>query len=162
MVITIHSSVHGTHNVIYDDSDHDIVSKHTWCLHKRKKGGGIYAVTNTKRPNKKLLSMEHVIMGSIWIDHINLDSLDNRRINLRKATRSQNAFNHKVKRDCKSGYKGVGLIIPKYGKPYYQVACCAHGKRVYGGVFSDPIVAAKRYNELAMQLHGEFANLNKI
>ncbi|GAH20073.1 unnamed protein product, partial [marine sediment metagenome] len=41
------------------------------------------------------------------IDHINRDGLDNRKCNLRPCTNSQNQKNSKLRKDNKSGLRGV-------------------------------------------------------
>ena len=43
------------------------------------------------------------------IDHANRDKTDNSIENLRLATRSQNNINSKIRKDSKSGFKGVHL-----------------------------------------------------
>jgi len=47
-------------------------------------------------------------------------------------------------------------------KGQFEVRICAFGKKYFGGLFLTSVDAAKRYNELALQHHGEFARLNKI
>lgn len=155
------SKKHGQHTVLYDDADHDLVKKYTWSLYKWVKGGNtLYATTNLKKQGK-VIAMQHLIMGAKWIDHINRDGLDNRRQNLRKVTQQQNLLNKGVRRDCQSGFKGVGVrVAPKTKRIFYQVSCKFNGRRVHGGYFDNPVDAAKKYDELAKEMHGEFACLN--
>lgn len=44
------------------------------------------------------------------VDHINTNKFDNRKENLRWATKSQNALNTKAHKDNKTGYKGVSRM----------------------------------------------------
>lgn len=90
------------------------------------------------------------------VDHINGDSLDNSRPNLRIATRSQNSANRRGYRP-KSGYRGV------YAQPHgstWQVKISVNGHFIRGGNFKCPVEAAHRYDELARQHFGKFASLN--
>lgn len=142
--LVIHSPTHGLKEVFYDDEDHELISMYTWHIYKWCKGNKtFYARTNL--PNDKMTSMQHVIMGSIWIDHINGNGLDNRRCNLRKSTQLENLLNKRVRSDCKSGYKGVGIrVAPNNGRIFYQVACKYKGRKVHGGYFDNPIDAARK------------------
>ena len=93
----------------------------------------------------------------VMTDHINLNTLDNRRSNLRLATHSDNAHNTRLPRNNTTGYRGVS----KHSNNYV-----AHinkdNKYHYLGYFSDPKEAALAYNKAAIELHGEFASLNAI
>lgn len=90
------------------------------------------------------------------IDHINGDSLDNRRSNLRYCTYSQNLMNtHKVR--SASGYKGVY----RHRKRWYA-HITLNGRRFYLGLFKTPQDAAHAYNAKAKELFGEFACLNPV
>ncbi len=91
------------------------------------------------------------------VDHINLDTSDNRRINLRSATKQQNACNKSSRGVSK--YRGVLWFknSQKWG------ACCASfGKKYYLGLFESENAAALAYNKKATELHGEFARLNVV
>lgn len=48
------------------------------------------------------------------VDHINRDPSDNRLTNLRKATQQQNMVNSKIRKDNKTGVKGVFKLDHRY------------------------------------------------
>lgn len=96
-----------------------------------------------------------IIPGSI-IDHIDGNPANNRRTNLRKATKRQNQQNRNKTIKNKSGYKGVVEHVP--GK--FRAVITHKGRQTHLGVFTDPIDAAKAYDIKARGLFGEFARLN--
>jgi hypothetical protein len=103
-----------------------------------------------------------MIMGKTkkHIDHIDGNGLNNRRANLRKCTRSQNISNRRViQKNNTTGFKGVYFDSKK---KLYRTMIGAKGVRYRGGRFKSPIDAAKKYNELAVKHHGEFARINLI
>lgn len=90
-------------------------------------------------------------------DHINGNPLDNRRANLRLATRSQNNMNRKKSSRNKSGFKGVSLH-KQNGKWVARIG--KDGKYKHLGLFNTPEEAYAAYCEAAKDKdwHGEFAN----
>ena len=103
---------------------------------------------------ERLLSRP-LLKGEV-VDHINMNKLDNRRENLRVATRSQNQENRGMPRNNKSGYKGVSWV--KKDKKW--TARIKHNKEAYSlGFFKTPEEAYQAYCDKARELHGEFANL---
>lgn len=146
-----------------DDEDYDVVSKYNWVIEIRR-GDRQYAIASIKvGVNKfKHIYLHRLIMGfpkGLVVDHIDHNGLNNRKNNLRIATHRNNSSNQKVNKANTSGYKGV-----HYYKGYkkYSVTIMANGKQIFGGYFLDKTDAAKKYNELAIEYHGEFAYLNKI
>jgi hypothetical protein len=87
------------------------------------------------------------------VDHVNGDGLDNRKANLRFATRSQQLANTRIHSHCTSGYRGVcwdktrGLWIAKVG---YR------GKQINVGRYPTPEEAFAARDTVARKLFGEF------
>jgi hypothetical protein len=91
------------------------------------------------------------------IDHINGDRADNRWINLRSATRSENLKNAKSRSGASSPYLGVYRHTP--GEKWYA-RITANGKRIHLGAFACETEAAHAYDAAARLYHGEFARPN--
>ena len=91
-------------------------------------------------------------------DHINGDSLDNRKANLRSATHLQNCWNaRKSPQSAYSKYKGVTFDKMRQK---WNAQICVNGKRIFLGTFKDETEAAKAYDSAAKRHFGEFAALN--
>lgn len=89
------------------------------------------------------------------VDHINRNGLDNRRENLRIATKSQNNMNRRKRPDGASGFKGV----TKESKTNKWVAQIGFNKKIIRlGTFDTPELAHEAYCEKAKELFGEFFN----
>jgi len=149
---------------IIDKSDYSKVSSYKWhASSSGGKHGKYYPMTNALINGKyTMLRMHHLIFGKYKgfdIDHINGNSFDNRRSNLRKCLHSQNTVNRGLQRNNKSGYKGVYFNKAR-GK--WQVTIKHSGKSHYGGIFSQIKDAAECFNSLAKKQWGDFAILNKV
>lgn len=106
-------------------------------------------------PETQKVLLHRLIVDFEIVDHINRNKLDNRKANLRSATHGQNMINSGLRKDNKSGYKGVYL-----NNKSYEVQITSNGKRVYIGVYKTAVEAALAYDEAAKKYHGEFAYLN--
>lgn len=93
------------------------------------------------------------------VDHINGDGTDNRWVNLRLATSSQNKMNVRLKANNTSGYRGV--IWHRKGKKW-QASIKVHGKDHYLGLFSTPEEAHAVWMKAAKQRFGEFVCLQEV
>lgn len=111
-----------------------------------------------KKRNRKVVYMHRLIMNdpkNMEVDHINSDPLDNRKSNLRICKMSDNKKNRLLNKNNKSGYKGVSWN-ERLGKWVVVV----QNKHI--GCFLDKELAARKYNEVALSLFGEFAKLNEV
>lgn len=90
------------------------------------------------------------------MDHKDGNSLNNRWLNLRECTRSQNAANSGPQKNNKLGIKGVWRR--KRGK--FRSGIRVYGKRINLGTFDTLEVAAHAYQRAAKMYFGEFARGN--
>ncbi|WP_425616695.1 hypothetical protein NA78x_000349 [Anatilimnocola sp. NA78] len=77
------------------------------------------------------------------------DRLDNRLSNLRVATRSQMSFTRRPNRNSSTGFKGVSPFRNKW-----QAGIKVDGRRIFLGLFTSPIEAAKAYDAAALEHFG--------
>ena len=148
--------------VLVDDEDFEHLNQWKWCA---QYDGNFYAARSKGIGNgkQKFIRMHRYIMnapkGKV-VDHINHNTLDNRKKNLRIASIGQNLRNQqKIKKKASSKYKGVSW--DKKSRKW-SVRIVYKNKQIYLGAFHSEIEAAKAYNRGAKKYHKEFAFLNKI
>jgi hypothetical protein len=146
---------------LVDDEDYARLNGRRWHAH-RQRDGKYCAWASVTRNGPKLI-MSRVILGATSgeVDHVNGDTLDNRKGNLRPATHKQNLWNQARHRDNRSGFKGVTFCnrAPALRKPW-QASLCVDGRSLFLGRFASATEAAQAYDAAARQHHGEFARLN--
>jgi hypothetical protein len=98
--------------------------------------------------------MDIVENKELQVDHINHDTLDNRRCNLRVVTPQQNAMNKEVYKNNQSGYTGCHFYKPTQKWMSYITG---GGKRQHLGYFETLPEAYTAYIRAAKALHGEYA-----
>jgi len=142
---------------LIDECDFKLISKYKWYAQKSSSKRFHYARTTISNlPIQIKTQMQNLIMNSQMVDHANRDGLDNRRCNLRVATRSQNGINRdKWKSNSTSKFKGVVFDQNKW-----MVRICLNYKSIFVGRFNDEITAAKEYDKKAFELFGERARFN--
>jgi hypothetical protein len=145
---------------IVDDEDFEFLTSRKWNITKGLKT--YYAVRNTSVNGNTFTEVMHRLImkvsdSSVFIDHIDGNGLNNQKSNLRIATRSQNNANRLAKKNGTSKYLGVCRIK---NRDRFQANITKDGKQYALGYFTTEEAAAKAYNEAAIRLHGEFANLN--
>lgn len=148
---------------LVDDEDFDYLNQWKWCVVKGF--SSMYASRskyNKKRNCTKVL-MHRVIMDvkgkDVIIDHKDHDGLNNQKSNLRIATASQNCSNRKSHKNSSSKYLGVNWHKPN---KKWRAKISKEGIGQHIGYFDSEEIAALAYNKKAIEIHGEFANLNVI
>ena len=141
-----------------DDRDVWILEGNKWVASGNTDKERFYAV---RGKGKTRVSLHRVLLDApkgMQVDHIDGDTLNNRRNNLRLCTSQQNTFNSKKKTSA-SKYKGVW-----YNKRLkkWTSRLMINGKNLYFGLFDTEEGAGIAYNEGAREHFGEFARLNKI
>lgn len=138
---------------IVDDEDFEFLSQFRWCARGRNDR---YYARCYQRNVPRGIGMHKMLLNpppGFGVDHINRDTLDNRRSNLRIATVGQNNFNKWTKKK----FKGV---FWRKDKNRWAATIGANRKTYHLGYFKSDIDAALAYDEAARNLHGEFAYLN--
>lgn len=103
--------------------------------------------------------LHRVINGTprgLFTDHKNGDTLDNRKSNLRSATRAQNSYNAKNSKSAISKYKGVSRAEAP-GR--WRARIMVNYKEISLGVFNTEYEAYRSYLEAAKYYQGEFARI---
>lgn len=111
----------------------------------RGSDGYAYASFKTSKGNRKKIAMHRMIMQpdeKLVVDHINRNTLDNRRSNLRIITISQNSQNIYGNKRSRTGVRGVSKNSKKWGKPW-RARLRVDGRDVQLGAF-DSIEEAER------------------
>lgn len=143
---------------LVDADDYERVVAHRWYLTPvTRKSRKVYARTHADGTRRKQ-PMHRFILDvppGVAVDHADGNGLNNRRSNLRVATKAQNMWN-----------VGPRLGRPLKGAAYNRLrnkwysAIQANGEHHYLGCYETAEEAARAYDEAAVRLHGAFARLN--
>jgi murein L,D-transpeptidase YafK len=134
---------------LVDDEDFEYLNQWKWSYING------YAA---RRPGGRWVRMHRLLMNTpanMETDHVNGNTLDNQKINLRICTSRQNKANQHKRSDNTSGYKGVN---------WHKENRCwvAHIHSKHLGVFKNIEDAARAYDAAAKEVYGEFAKPNFI
>lgn len=136
------------HEVIVDEEMRPAVECFTW--HVGKNG-----YVRTARGLVLHLLVFGLGPGKPDVDHINGNRLDNRKANLRCATRTQNNANAVPKSHSKQPFKGVRRAGTRWSARLRM-----NGREFYLGRFDTAEDAARAYDAAARTHFGRFARLN--
>ena len=98
---------------LIDKEDYEKINNYHWYVYKKRKQGDYYVCSDITSNGERIkISLHRYLMNcvrgdNIIVDHNNGNTLDNRKNNLRIATRSENQRNCKTQQNCQSGRKGV-------------------------------------------------------
>ena len=152
---------------VVDEADYPSLSLHSWRAHEQKHHRGLasswYAARTVtvsghgKSRKRTTIWMHRQILGdpNYEVDHADLNGLNNRRSNLREASKSKNGQNRQKVPKCSSSFKGVS---------WHDAAgkWRAYINSISLGSFSSELEAALAYNKAASLHFGQFAQLNPI
>ena len=153
------------YTVLIDEEDYPFVMSRKWRVNKRKaKTGHYYFSASSLKSDgidSKNVSLHRYIMGCVkgdgWdIDHINRNTLDNRKCNLRRATKAENSYNRSKNKKYTNEYKGV---FDK-GNGRFQTRIGYMGEDIHILRSGSALECAIAYDKIAIKLHGEFASTN--
>ncbi len=148
---------------IVDVIDYDRLASVSWKVHftgigrTKDKPRAARQAWDKEDHRYRTILMHRVIMDApagITVDHIDGNGLNNRRLNLRLATYSQNARNRVLRSDNKSGF--IGVHFKKREKKWY--ASLDKGRRV--GPFDSPTAAAHARDCIVKKIYEGFEVLN--
>lgn len=135
-----------TFTLLLDDEDVDLVKPHQ--VRPDKNGGG-------RMWYRQIMDrvLGQATPDDLFVDHINGNAWDNRRKNLRVATREQNTQNRRG-----NGKYLKGVTPGRGGK--FRASIKSNGLRTSLGTFTTEEQAALAYDHAARERFGEFARLN--
>lgn len=147
---------------LVDEQDYESLSKFTW--HCTNNGYAARRLRDWEDTENSLVLMHRVILKvpiGKYADHIDMNTLNNRRSNLRICTNSQNMFNSLHKKPNIVGFKGITIDTRPFRKQLtYRVQIYINGKNTTVGYFTDLKLAKQAYLETAKKHHGEFARVS--
>jgi hypothetical protein len=149
---------------LIDECDGDLIKFNWSARHDRKER--YYAVRWSPDRETSHVKMHRIILermlgrrllASEQGDHINHDTLDNRRSNLRIANHRQNTINRQKQPGTSSIYKGVS-----WDKEWHKwrAGIMVEKKRIHLGYFNNEQDAAKAYDAAAKRIFLSFCALN--
>lgn len=149
---------------IVDLKHYERFSKYCWQAHWSKDTQTFYAQRRGPNSEGKMvcISMHREVMGvsdrHTLVDHRERSkTLDNREANLRIATRTENGRNSKIRKNNRSGLKGVCLHAVN---KKWTAKISLNGKSKYLGSFPTKELASEAYQAAIKEHYGEFANPN--
>ncbi len=142
--------------ILIDIEEWEKLKEFKWYIHTTNQGAQA-CITSDKSFNS--IYMHRVILNapkSLQVDHIDGDTLNNQKSNLRLVTNSQNQMNKKIHKNNKSGFKGVTWFT-RYKK--YRARININKKQIFLGHFSTKEEAFSAYLEAVKKYHGEYSSI---
>ena len=142
------------HTVLVDKEDDELMRTHNWTVYTR--AGRPYAIRGRSTAlHREIIGVEY--KRPQCIDHINGNTLDNRRANLRLVHDRDNVQNSKKFKSNTTGYRGVSF---KKDHGTFEAAIWQNRKRIWLGYYDTAKEAADAYDAKAIELYGPLAYTN--
>lgn len=152
-------SLSSKYTTILDEDDYEYISQ--WKWHTGNGKYSLYARRSAIKDGKNICIFMHREIArtplNLKTDHINGNTLDNRKSNLRICTNAENCRNQNKSNNTTSKWKGVSW---HKGTTCWQARIKINWKLIHLGIWNTEEEAAKAYDIAALKYHGEFARLN--
>lgn len=146
---------------IIDDQDIDL-KQFKWLSRNRYASRSVGTRKSRRHVLLHRVILERVLCRELnkgeTVDHIDGDTLNNCRSNLRLATIAQNGRNKNRSKANTSGYKGVSRYNGAK-KNCYRAYIRIDGRQIHLGYFETAELAYQAYCEASKVYHGEFGRL---
>lgn len=160
-VMNIHSDTHGDFEVLIDIEDIPIVEDYRWGILKVKSNRCDYTKYYISSNGNKYL-LHRVLTNcpkGMVVDHIDGNSLNNRRNNIRVCTFSENRMNNLMYKNNQYGHIGV-CWYPHRGLNKWMAHIAIDKKKIHLGYYDTYEEACRAREEAEIKYFGEFSNEN--
>lgn len=158
-VLLIDSPTHGLKEVYIDTEDKEMVQKYHWNVSKRQRTKDGFNVITPKNKELNSTLLCRIIMnaqkGQV-VDHKDGKTLDNRKSNLRICTQLDNGKNVTLRRNNKSGHKGV-CWYKHHNYNKWKAYIMVDGNFMNLGYFDDLNEAIRVREEAELKYYGEYS-----
>lgn len=144
-------------SAIVDDDDFERLSQFKWSRLIDRSIGGFYA-SRKVGANRTTSLMHREILNApkgVIVDHINRNTLDNRKCNLRLVTPQQSTWNRGKNRNNSSGFTGVVFRKNLRSRPW-EAHLRVDGKQVCLGAFRTAEEASAAFRAARNRIRGNF------
>ena len=149
------------YEAIIDSSDFDLVNGYNWTAQVNR--NNVYAYRSERISGRSNTMLLHRILmqpeDGMVVDHINGNTLDNRRANLRVCTASQNSQNSRLSKSNTTGLKGVTF---RKDRNKFQAQIIVQRKKKHLGYFDTPEEAHAEYLVASRAMHGDYGYYERI
>lgn len=135
-----------------DDEDYELFMSRRWYVSENN------YVVSQRQPYASLHRLLMNAPEDMSVDHLNGNTLDNRKSNLRICTQFQNMANRKMNLNNKSGYKGVHWDATR--SKQWAASIGVNNQKINLGSFPEARWAAMAYDLAAQHYFGDYARLN--
>ncbi len=141
----------GGEYAMIDIEDAERVERYEWAVHRLMNG---QRYVRQARANG--IRLHRFILGAtdIPVDHVNGDTMDNRRANLRRCSQANNIRNGQKQRYGKCASRGVARARGRK----FVARIMFNGEHIFIGSYETEELASKAYRAKAKELFGAFAS----
>lgn len=155
--LTAYGEMQGGKVFVIDADNLDKIKGVKFYIGSKSKDGGLPYVIDCRGRALHDYLFEH--RDGLEIDHINLDTFDNRRCNIRYCTHQQNQMNQPLQRNNTSGVSGVSYYPPRH-KFRARIKICQ--KEIHLGYFDTFEDAVKARNIGMKCMFGQYGRYNDV